>query len=273
MQLDEKEIIMAAMSATPSLLNRLSLAAGDKQLPEGYLRSKLFVTPYTNNPIVAAAGPVLSLLERLSITQTLPAINPIRENLSHELGAFRSRLGHLVAAEELNAIAYYLLCATVDEILSKNYMRINGVFAEFSAFTPPSPPDEPGPEEYFFEIVHYIKERPSQYLDLIELSYYCLIAGFEGKHHAKSDGRLTLDDLLEELFQTIQNHRVNKTSHLFKKSVPLDAVKPSHKPLINLCVIAFSILLSGFIISYLIIEKKAQNLQSGHQIIAMLDHK
>ena len=264
---------MAAEPATPALLNRISINSSNQLLPQGYLRSKLFVAPYTNNQIVAAAGPVLSLLERLCITLTLPDITLIRDNLEHELGAFRSRLGHLAISDELNAIAYYLLCATVDEILGKNYLRINGQFAEFSAFTPPSPPNEPGPETYFFNIVSYIKERPNQYLDLIELAYYCLIAGFEGQHHAKSDGRMTLDNLLEELFQTIQQHRVNKTNLLFKKNIPIEPVKPSHKPLLNLCVLALSILLSGVIMSYLILEKKAHDLQSGHQIIAMLDPK
>ena len=55
----------------------------------------------------------------------------------------------------------------------------------------------------FFGIVTYIKQRPNQYLDLLELAYYCLITGFEGEQHGKADGRQTLDNLIEELYQLI----------------------------------------------------------------------
>lgn len=262
---------MAAESATPAVFNRLSLADHRQQLPQGYYRSKLFIAPFTTNPIVAAAGPVLSLLERICTTQTLPAINAIRDNLDHELRAVLSRLSGQSHAEEFNVIAYYLLCATVDELIGKNYLRVHGELASFSAFTPPSPPNEPGPEEYFFKIIHFTKERPNQYLDLIELAYYCLIAGFEGKYHGQSDGRMNLDNLLEELFQLIQHHRVNKTERLFKKPIPNEPIPQKNRPLIHLGIISVSILISSFLLSYLLLENKAQTLQFEHQIIAKLD--
>lgn len=262
---------MAALPTTPSVLNRLSLADQSQIIPQGYYRSKLFTAPFTTNPIVAAAGPVLSLLERICVTQTLPAISSIRDNLDHELRAFLSRLSSQPHAEEFNVIAYYLLCATVDELLGKNYLRVHSESASFSAFTPPSPPNEPGPEEYFFKVIHFIKERPNQYLDLIELAYYCLIAGFEGKYHGQSDGRMNLDNLLEELFQLIQQYRVNKTERLFKKPMPTEPVRRSNKPLFSLCIISLSVLISGFLLSYLLLENKAKTLQLGHQVIAKLD--
>ncbi|OGV44099.1 MAG: type IV secretion protein DotU [Legionellales bacterium RIFCSPHIGHO2_12_FULL_42_9] len=262
---------MAALPTTPSVLNRLSLTEYRQKIPQGYYRSKLFIAPFTTNPIVAAAGPVLSLLERICVTQTLPAISSIRDNLDHELHAFLSRLSGQSPVEEFNVIAYYLLCAAVDEILGKNYLRVHGELAPFTAFTPPSPPSEPGPEEYFFKIIHFIKEKPNQYLDLIELAYYCLIAGFEGKYHGQSDGRMNLDNLLEELFQLIQQYRVNKTERLFKKPIPVESIQKNNKPLLGLCIISVSVLISGFLLSHLLLENKAQTLQIGHQMIAKLD--
>ncbi len=262
---------MAAELARPSVLNRLSLADHHQQIPQGYYRSKLTVANFTTNPIVAAAGPVLSLLERICVTQNLPAITSIRDNLEHELRAFMSRLSSQSHAEEFNVIAYYLLCSTVDELLGKNYLRVHGEIAEFSAFTPPSPPGEPGPEHYFFKIVDYIKERPNQYLDLIELSYYCLIAGFEGQYHEQSHGRMILDNFLEELFQLIQQHRVNKTETLFKKTIPVEPVHKNNKPLLSLALLSISVLICGFLLSCFLLENKAQTLQMGHQMIAKLD--
>ena len=262
---------MAARSATPSVLNQLTLAGHEAPPPQGYYRSKLFIAPFTTNPIVAAAGPVLSLLERLWTTQNLPPIDSLRDNLAHELCAVQSRLSSQAYLGEFNVIAYYLLCATVDELIGKNYLRVQGEAAAFSAFTPPSPPDEPGPEEYFFSIVNFIKERPNQYLDLIELAYYCLIAGFEGKFHAQHDGRMNLDNLLEELYQLIQQYRVNKTQRLFKKPMPSEPTKKPRSPLLGLCIVSLCVLVSGFLLSHLLLESKAQTLQLGHQIIAKLD--
>jgi hypothetical protein len=59
------------------------------QTPAGYFRSKLFSSNAASNPLVAAASPILSLLERLCISQTLRAIETMRENLEHELFAFQ----------------------------------------------------------------------------------------------------------------------------------------------------------------------------------------
>lgn len=263
---------MTAPSAETPGLNQLCLAEPSQKMLQGYYRSKLFVASYTSNIIVAAAGPVLSLLERICVTQNLPAIEPIRDNLEHELHAFLSRLnGQETFTQEFNAIAYYLLCATVDELLGKNYLRVHGQIAAFTAFTPPSPNASVGPEEHFFKIVDFIKERPNQYLDLIELAYYCLIGGFEGKYHATNDGRMNLDNLLEELYQLIQQYRVNKTQQLFKKPIPTEIKLGNHKPLMNICIVSVCLLVTSFLLSYLLLENKTQTLQSGHQLLAKLD--
>ena len=159
---------MAVDRFSASLVSQFSLP-GLTHLPQGYFRSKLFVAPFSSNPLVAAAGPVLSLLERLCISTVLPPINRLRDNLEHELRAFRSRIEGRSHSEEMDALAYYLLCATIDELLGKSFIRIHGEVAAFSAFTPASH-DQIGPEQRFFDVVAYIKERPNQYLDLIELA-------------------------------------------------------------------------------------------------------
>ena len=113
---------MTAETYSASLVSRFAVPSTTHRIPQGYYRSKLFIASSTTNPLVAAAGPLLSLLERLCISPTLPPINSIRENIQHELHAFHSRLTGLHYAEELIAIAHYLLSATIDELLGKNYV-------------------------------------------------------------------------------------------------------------------------------------------------------
>lgn len=261
---------MAAEQLSVSLVSRLSLA-GPRKRPQGYYRSKLFIAPFTTNPLVAAAGPLLSLLERLCITPSLPSIHSIRENIEHELHAFHSRLNNKTCSEELNVIAHYLLCATIDELLGKNYLRLYGKVAEFAAFTPASHA-EYGPQRQFFSILNHIKQRPNQYLDLLELAYYCLIAGFEGEQHGHPDGRQFLDNWIEELYQLIQQHRVNKPQRLFTERNAIDATFPKNrKPFIIATLLSLTVLSTGFLISHILLEKQAQTVQFGHTVIAKLD--
>ena len=131
-----------------SLVNRLSISR-PMQVPQGYFRSKLFIAPFSTNPLVAAAGPILSLLERLCLSPTLPPIESIRDNIDHEICAFHSKLDAANYSSDIISIAHYLLAATVDELLGKNYLRVYNLAAEFKAFTPLTS-DGAHPQQRFF---------------------------------------------------------------------------------------------------------------------------
>ena len=253
---------MLAEPYSASLVSRFTIP-NTYLVPQGYFRSKLFVSSSTSNPLVAAASPLLSLMERLCLSPTLPAIDVIRDNIEHELFAFHSRLAGQEYANEFIVIAHYLLSATVDELLGKNYLRLYNQPAEFKAFTPPSQ-DGSEPQSRFFEIVNFIKQRTNQYLDMLELAYYCLIAGFEGEQHLRSDGRQTLDNLIEELYQLIQQHRVNKPSRLFKAHESVSRAPKNYKPVIIAVLLALGLLTTGYIGSHTLLEHKAKTLLLGH---------
>lgn len=192
---------------------------------QGHFRSKLFVVSSTTNPLLAAAEPLLSLIERLNIAQELPDLTLVHDNIEHELRAFRSRLASQRYSEELTAIAHYLLTATIDELLGKNYLRIYGTSATFNAFTPASF-DDLGPERHVFRIIHSLKERTNHSLNVLELAYFCLITGFEGEYHLRPDGRQALENLIEELHQLIRQQRVTKPYRPFKEA-PVSYPKPT----------------------------------------------
>ncbi|MDP3706062.1 MAG: type IVB secretion system protein IcmH/DotU [Legionellaceae bacterium] len=245
------------MSAESQAIARELTVPSPNQVPQGYFRSKLFSTSSTSNPLVAAASPLLSLLERLCVSPTLPSIESIRENIDHELFAFNSRLDGQQYVGEFIAIAHYLLYATIDELLGKNYMRLYGQPAEFKAFTPSSE-NNIGPESQFFIIVNFLKERTTQYLDLLELAYFCLIAGFEGEHHVRADGRQFLDNLIEELHQLILKNRVHKPHRLFKERYERPVESNNYKPLIYVSIIAFGVLIVTYFGSHSLLEHQAK---------------
>ncbi len=133
-------------------------------MPQTYFRSKLYALSSSTNPIIAAAGPLFSLLERLCTSTMVPPIDAMHDNITHELNAFHSRLSAQKYGEEFTFIATFLLSATVDELLGKNYLRLYGKPAEFKAFTKASH-DQEGPEVQFFKVIDYLKQRTNQYLD------------------------------------------------------------------------------------------------------------
>ena len=133
-----------------------------------YFRSKLFVTNAFTNPLIAAASPMISLLERINIAVKLPTIDQLQESLAHERMAFYSRLQAHHYSNEFFSIANYLLSATIDELLGKNYLRLYGQIEPFKAFTPITV-DNIKPEEHFFNIITQLLLEPEQCLDLLEL--------------------------------------------------------------------------------------------------------
>ncbi len=253
-----------------SIVNRLAIS-GSSLVPQGYYRSKLFIAPFSTNVLVAAAGPLLSLLERLCLSPSLPPIENIRDNIEHELHAFNSKLDASQYSRDLTHIARYLISATIDEILGKSYLRVYNLAAAFKSFTPLTS-DGAQPQQRFFEILKYIKERPNQYLDLIELVYFCLIVGFEGEYHLKADGRQALDNIIEDLYQIIQQYRFNKPHRLFNENPIPKTVKKSYKAAIVSAIVAASIVIGAFLTSQFILENKAKSVLFGHSQLAMLDN-
>jgi type IV/VI secretion system ImpK/VasF family protein len=260
---------MLAEQYSASLIKPLPISSVPN-IPEGYFRSKLFVTTSTSNPVMAAASPLLSLMDRLGLSPTLPALDSIRDNIEHELRAFHSRLTTHAYTHEFSVIALYLLSATIDELLSKNYTRLFNEPATFKAFTPPSQ-DGIGAEHRFFDIVERIKQHTNQYLDILELAYYCLIMGFEGELHIRADGRQTLDNLIEELHQLIQSHRVHQPYQLFHERPHKISQSISRTPLAIVALLTISILLGTYVISNLLIEHQAKRLITQHAVFLNMD--
>ncbi len=262
---------MAAEHYPASLVSNPLADSGTLSVPQGYYRSKLFIAPFSTNSLVAAAGPLLSLLERLCLSPSLPPVERIRDNIEHELLAFYSKLNTSKYTEHSIGIAHYLMSATIDEILGKSYMRIYNMSAEFKAFTPLTR-DNAQPQVRFFEILDYVKEQPNQYLDLIELIYFFLIAGFEGQYHLKADGRQALDNYIEDLYQIIQQHRFNKPHRLFNENPLPKIIKKNYKTAIISLVAAAAIVSLAFFSSHLLLENKAKAVLFGHSQLALLDN-
>ena len=260
---------MNAENKSASLVSQLKFSERS-QIPQGYYRSKLFIASSPTNPLLAAAGPIFSLVERLNSSQTLPDIDEVISNIEHEVNSFQSRLIAHKYSDELIMVSRYLISATIDELIGKSYIRVNHKPAEFKAFIQYDDEDI-GPQTRFFQIISYIKERPNQYLDLVELAYYCLITGFEGQYHSKTNGRQELDNTIEELYQLIQDNRVNKPLRLFHFNRSEMAHTKKNYNLLFIGLIAVGLASGSYFLSHKILDQKAKKIFNGHPRLAKLD--
>lgn len=228
-------------------------------MPMSYFRSRLYTAPYSSNPLLAAASPIFSLLDRLALSYTLPPVEQLRDDFKYELQAYHSRIQEKDQEHTNHSIAYYLLAATMDELIARNYYRIHQQPVSFQAFSPISRGEEP-PSNQFFCIVEKIQHQPSQYLDIIEIAYFCLMAGFEGKYHDQVDGRQQIDNLCETLYQLIRQHRGHQKSLVKQSHQTNDRQTRSSQPFPIAVGISAAILATTIYFCHSYLNHKVENL-------------
>jgi type VI secretion system protein ImpK len=177
-----------------------------------YYRSHLYTSYHGINPLVTAAHPLLSIIDRIQLSTQLNASSEFYQNLQYELKVLESRMLANSYDEETIFIAHFLLSATIHEKL--NEKKFDGGFKKL--MPPNQNPDEVSPEDKFFEVVNKVIDKPEHYLDLIELIYLCLSLGFEGKYRHQEHQKLK--QIMEKVYSTITTHRSTKQNDLFQQT-------------------------------------------------------
>lgn len=190
-----------------------------------HYRSKVYTSNLGINSLIAAAHPLFSILERINLSEKTPEFSALQENLSHELHAFMTKVSTTEHTEEIILLARFLLCATIDEVIEKAYNKTSKSATEeitsliiensTSEISESRHSTDDSTEIYFFQIIDKAIIKPDFYLDLIELTYLCIITGFEGKYRHEPQGKQALENLLENLYHVIQAHKSPMTSKLF----------------------------------------------------------
>jgi type IV/VI secretion system ImpK/VasF family protein len=235
-----------------------------------HYRSKLYTSKAGVNPLVAAAQPLFSILERINLSENPPDLNLLQANLAHELQAFMANATSTEHIKEMIFVARYLLCATIDEVIEKAYNKRKEALA-FEKLTAlqeiPDSTELASPDVYFFQILDNALHKPDFYLDVIELIYFCLITGFEGKYRQDPNGKQTLENLLDRLYQVIQEQRPSAAEKLFVSMAPNRRFAFTKAFPWRWITIAFvGILISGYVlVSYQL------NQHASHMLTSSLD--
>jgi type VI secretion system protein ImpK len=158
-----------------------------------------------SNPLVAAANPLLDLIPQIRATLSHPSPTTLREHLLDEVRQFELRAQRAGIPNETILGARYCLCTALDEAAALTPWGGHGVWSAHSLLV--TFHNETWGGEKFFQLLAKLTQNPNQHLDLLELLYYCLLLGFEGRYRVADNGRSQLETLRQRLLRILRSAR------------------------------------------------------------------
>lgn len=183
-------------AATPSATIVSAGAAADTEALNTLVHST------DGNPLVAAAIPLLSVVPTLRSGQQPDPVG-LRDALAQAIRQFETRAKAAGCAPETVIGARYSLCTLLDETASSTPWGGSGVWAGQGLLVLFH--NETWGGEKFFQLLAKLAENPQKHHDLLELMYFCLALGFEGRFRVQDNGRAQLDALRERIYSLLKN--------------------------------------------------------------------
>ena len=156
-----------------------------------------------SNPVVMAANPVLNLVPQIRNTAQLNDAAQLREFLIAKVQGFEKTARGLGVSPESIVGARYCLCALLDESAAQTPWGAPGVVSRHSLLV--TFHNETWGGEKFFQLLSKLAQNPQQHRDLLELMYYCLSLGLEGRFRVMDNGRAQLETLRQRLWTILRD--------------------------------------------------------------------
>lgn len=176
-----------------------------QQRPQFETHAAHFRTSHGLNPLVNAASTLLAVFEKTHNTVSHPNVGGLHQRLVNELKAFEVRAKEQGIKPEIVLSARYVLCTVLDEAVLNTPWGAESAWTQrtlLSIFH-----NETSGGEKFFLILDRMRDTPAENLYILELMYICISLGFEGKYRVIHRGRDMLEQIRDELYRIIRNHR------------------------------------------------------------------
>jgi len=157
------------------------------------------------NPLFSSSLTLLTLVTQLRQSMSHQDVPVLREQLISEIKQFESRAMELQCPQEQVQTARYALCSLIDEVILNTPWGSKSIWATESLLV--SFHKESWGGEKFFQILKNIIGKPELYFNLLELFYYCLSLGFEGKYKIQERGISELQAIRENLYEILKKQR------------------------------------------------------------------
>nr|WP_312989476.1 DotU family type VI secretion system protein [Comamonas koreensis] len=165
-----------------------------------------------SNPLVVAANPVLNLVPQIRNTAQLSDIASLREFLISKVHDFERKARELGVLPETIVGARYCLCTLIDESAAQTPWGGSGIWARHSLLV--TFHNETWGGEKFFQLLSKLAQNPQHYRELLELMYYCISLGLEGRFRVVDNGRAQLETLRQRLWTILRDLGVGSDDQL-----------------------------------------------------------
>jgi type VI secretion system protein ImpK len=206
------------------------------------------------NPIVDAAGYLFSVIGKLKHIKLYRQLNKLQDELILEITAFQDTIKNLGYNSEYIVVCQYILCATLDEIISHTPWGQNqwDQYSLLSAFK-----QDTHHQDKFFTILERAIKEPSLYIDLMELMYLSLSMGYKGQYRTTEHSQYQLEQITNNLYQHIRAYRGSFSKMLSPLPLrgnrsPINKATQANTSIGLICIVTACIIMGIFVsLSYL----------------------
>lgn len=157
------------------------------------------------NPVVAAAGPLLSAIIKLKADKVSRDLHVLKDELTGHLRNFESRMLNNGMEHHDVLVIRYMLCTVADEAVTTTSWGNSGGWSVMSLLS--SFHNETSGGVRFFDLLEDMTRIPVKHLPVLELVYICLSLGFTGKYRVQNRGSSELEALRDGLYRQIRHLR------------------------------------------------------------------
>lgn len=157
-----------------------------------------------NNQLIRAAEPLLTLITQFRHTVEHPNVESLRAQIIEEVKLFERKLGQCNYPMRTIIAARYCLCTAVDEAVLGQTWGTQSVWVQGSLLSIFQKETWGG--ERFYVILEDALRDIRGNIDFIELIYYLISLGFEGKFYGE-DYRAAREEIRNRIFYHIRHAR------------------------------------------------------------------
>lgn len=165
-----------------------------------------------SNPLVVAANPVLNMAPQIRNTAEVSETAGLREFLIGKIQEFERKARELGVPLESIVGARYCLCTLLDESAGQTPWGGSGIWSPHSLLV--TFHNETWGGEKFFQLLSKLAQNPQQHRDLLELMYYCICLGLEGRFRVVDNGKAQLETLRQRLWTILRDLGNGNDGHL-----------------------------------------------------------
>jgi type VI secretion system protein ImpK len=159
----------------------------------------------SDNPILSAAGPLLSLGVAIGSSAYQADIEALRGHAIEAVRSFEEQCRQFSVDPAHVRIARYVVCTFVDTAVFQTPWGGHHVWGSRSLLVLFEQEAAGGVK--FFDMLNELSKAPDRYLDLLELQYVCLALGFMGMYREQPDGQSQVQSRQDALYRLIRDRR------------------------------------------------------------------